>query len=131
MLPQECISQATFHQMLPGLSIVNFDRLFADVSAGHHQRKDAVRGAGGHEQVLERRIGEHDAQFRQVKRHRGGKGGCGRTCGRVPPFEQHNWSHGAGKQLLFCGIDVAELPCLVKCVNHHGEAACCSGACGA
>ena len=52
-----------------GFFVADADRLLAEVAAGHHQG----RAEGVEQQLVQRRVGEHDAEVAVARRHRGGQ----------------------------------------------------------
>ncbi len=86
-------------ETLAGLDVVERDRLVRDVSAREHDRPCEVC----REQVVERRVREHDAEPRRARRH-----GLGDT-GAVPPVQQHDRPRARAQQRLLLRRDVAQL----------------------
>ena len=75
-------------QPAQGVVVAERDRLVADVAAGQHER-----GAGvGQQQVVQRRVGEHDAELARARGH------GGRDVGPGAPARQHDRPRRRGQE---------------------------------
>ena len=63
VVAEQRVGDAGGNEMLPGKSVISFDRFLAQVSAGHDQRVHIMRRGSCKQQMLKRCIGEHDAEL--------------------------------------------------------------------
>ena len=54
----------------PGIQVAEGDRLVRDVATREHERRNAELGQVGEQQVVQRRVGQHQSQLRHTGRHR-------------------------------------------------------------
>ena len=111
--------------MFPGKVVVGLDGFFAQVSAGHDQRVHVMRRGSCKQQMLKRRIGEHDAELGQVVRDRWREGedvgGTAVALANSAPAQQHNGADTASEQIAFSIVDMTQAPGIGKTANHDGK----------
>ena len=111
--------------MFPGKVVVGLDGFFAQVSAGHDERVHTAGFCRGKQQMLKRRIGEHDAELRKVardgRREREGVGGTAVALANSAPAQQHNGADAAGEQIAFSIVDMTQALGISKTAHHDGK----------
>ena len=111
--------------MFPGKVVVGFDGFFAQVSAGHDERVHTAGFCRGKQQMLKRRIGEHDAELGQVVRDRWRKGedvgGTAVALANSALAQQHNGADTASEQIAFSIVDMTQAPGIGKTAHHDGK----------
>ena len=105
-------------QPLHGLALVDGDGLFAEVAAGRHDRK-AQRA---HQQMMQRRIGQHRAEQRIAGRHAS-------ATRRTAPPQQHDRPLGTCQQGSFLGRNRAARVRRPQASGTSPRRACPAGAC--
>ena len=77
------------------------------------------------QQMLKRRIGEHDAELGQVVRDRWREGedvgGTAVALANSAPAQQHNGADTAGEKLALSVVDMAQAPGIGKTAHHDGK----------
>ncbi len=102
-------------QPFPGFVVLVGDRLVGDVPAGQDDRV----GHGLEEQVVQRGVGQHDAEL-TVGRCGGGRDG-GAGPGLFPARQQHDRPGRAGQQVRGRGVDLGQLPGRGQVGGHDRE----------
>ena len=119
------IGDAGGNEVLPCKGVVGLDGLFAQVSAGHDKRVNAVRRGCGEQQMLKRGVGEHDAKLGQVARDGWrefeGVGGAVGVVAGCAATQQHNGTNTAGQQVALNAIDMTQALGVGKAAHHNGE----------
>ena len=72
--------------------------------------------AGGEQEVLQRRVGEHDAELGQIE----GDGARESTAAELAP-QQNDGAHAAGEQARFGIVDGTQLAGVIEGRHHDGE----------
>ena len=79
----------------------------------------------GKQQMLKRRIGEHDAELGQVVRDRWREGedvgGTVVVLANSAPAQQHDWADTASEQIAFSIVDMTQAPGIGKTTYHDGK----------
>ena len=125
VVAEQRVGDAGGNEMLPCKGVVGLDGLFAQVSAGHDQRMHVMRRGSCKQQMLKRRIGEHDAELGQVVRDRWREGedvgGTAVALANSAPAQQHNGADTAGEKLALSVVDMAQAPGIGKTAHHDGK----------
>lgn len=102
------------NEVFPGKIVIGLDGLFAQVTAGHDERVHTAGFCRGKQQMLKRRIGEHDAELGQVVRDRWREGedvgGTAVALASSALAQQHNGADTAGEKLALSVVDMAQAP---------------------
>ena len=98
-------------QRVPGLVVAVDDRLVGDVSAGQDDRT----GHGGEQQVVQRRVRQHDAELAVAR------GGGVRDGGAGPAGQQHDRAGRAGQQGGGRVVDLGQFRGRGQVGGHHRE----------
>jgi hypothetical protein len=117
VVAEHAISDAT--QTLTGLVVAIGNRLLAAVAAGHHQHRRTLSGyalgKGLQQEMMERRVGQHQPQGPVAWGH------VGRHWAGGPLLEQNN---GPARRLQQGGLaftDEAEAPRCLQVGHHQGK----------
>ena len=110
VVAEQRIGDAGGNEVFPGKIVVGFYGFFAQVSAGHDERVHTAGFCRGKQQMLKRRIGEHDAELWKVvrdgRREREGVGGAAALASSTSA-QQHNGANAAGQQAALNVADMA------------------------
>ena len=121
-MDQEQVSDAA--QALQGFRVIGADRFIAEVAAGRHHRKAEL----AQQQVVQRRVRQHDAQVGVAGRH------LAATGASAPPAQQHDRGLGRSQQAFSRRRHFAAGACLLQVTRHQGKglisAAVCAHAAG-
>ena len=124
IVAEQGIGDAALDQAGPCGAIVHLNRLLAQVAARHDEGVDAVHAALGHEEVLERCVGEHDAELGKVERDRVGE--CGRgwrvvAAHVLASLQQHDGPDTPAQEIALFWSYVAQGTRDVEVACHDGE----------
>ena len=125
IVAEQRVGNAGGNEALPGKIVIGLDGLFAQVAAGHDERVHTAGFCHGKQQMLKRRIGEHNAKLGQVARDgRCEYEGVGRIAvvpANSPPAQQHDWADTASEQIAFSIVDMTQAPGIGKTAHHDGK----------
>ena len=124
VVAEQGIGDAALDQAGPCGAIIHLNGLLAQVSTRHNEGVDAAHAALGHEEVLERRVGEHDAELGKVERDRAGELGRGRrvfTAHALASLQQHDGPDASAQEIALFWAYVAQGARGVEVARHDGE----------